>query len=58
MPPDTPVSVTLNEHDALRDWASLVAQLTFVLPSANDVPVAGLHVVVMGAAPPETVGDG
>ena len=53
-----PLRVTLKEHDAPRDCASRAVQFTFVGPRGNEVPDAGVQVVLTGAAPSVTVGDG
>jgi len=48
--------VTVKEHDACRDRASVAVQLTVVGPKGNDAPEAGVQGVVTGAAPAVTVG--
>lgn len=42
---------------ALVRWrVSVAVQLTCVNPTGNNVPVAGVQLVAIGAAPPVTVG--
>ena len=52
------VNVTVNEHCAWRDAASAAVQDTAVVPTLNELPEAGVHVVVTGEAPPLTVAGG
>ncbi len=52
------VSVTVNEHCACREAASTAVHETAVVPTLNELPDAGVQVVVTGVAPPVTVGGG
>src|SRR5436190_19109532 len=53
-----PATATPKLHDAACCRASRAAQVTVVVPTLNGVPLAGVHVAVTGAAPPDTVGAG
>jgi hypothetical protein len=51
------VTVTVNEQ--LADWpgaALVAAHPTYVTPTANNEPDAGVQTVVMGGVPPEATG--
>jgi hypothetical protein len=50
------LSVTENPHWARRERASVALHVTGVVPTVNDVPDAGAHATVTGAAPPTAVG--
>jgi hypothetical protein len=54
----TRVTVTAKLHEALRCSLSRTVQVTLVDPTGNADPVGGRHVVVTGAAPPLTTGEG
>jgi hypothetical protein len=51
-----PFNVTLNEHVACRDCASLATQLTEVVPSGKLAPELGEQIVTTGVAPSLTIG--
>jgi len=51
-----PLTVTLNEHDAWRDRASVAVQVTGEVPSGKLDPDAGVQLTVTGASPAVTVG--
>jgi hypothetical protein len=52
------VRVTVNEHCACRDAASIAVHATAVVPTLNEVPDAGVQVIDTGDAPPVTVAGG
>src|SRR5947209_17335164 len=51
-------TVTLKLHDAVCCFASCAVQVTFVDPTLNRLPLAGVHEVVTGCAPPDVAGPG
>jgi hypothetical protein len=50
------VTVTANEQLAARFTASVAVQFTTVEPTANVLPLGGVHVVDTGCVPLVTVG--
>src|SRR5262245_12723454 len=52
------VEVTVNEHCACREVASTALHETAVVPTLNELPDAGVQVVVTGDVPPLTVAGG
>ena len=50
------VTVTVTLQLDVRCWASVAVQVTVVAPSGNVTPLAGVHDVVIGDAPPATDG--
>jgi hypothetical protein len=52
------VTLTLKVQEAVRRSASRAVHMTLVEPTAKDDPLRGVHVVVTGAVPPLTIGDG
>src|SRR5437588_10750619 len=53
-----PATVTLKLHDEVCCFASRAVHVTFVDPTLNRLPLAGVHVVETGCAPPEVAGAG
>jgi len=47
---------TLNEHTSFRWRASVAVHVTFVEPTGNIAPLAGLQTIETGGAPPVAVG--